>query len=345
VGAAATAVDGELILVSSVDGGKVTVTMAAVTYSSTLDLDSGKLDCSHPVQVHATAAAISKGMEWIQHEWHRKESPLAKDAQAAFISDFVTGLAKDCVLYVAVLKMADFFALDGLVSALLITVNDDAMHQACLDSFPPLASLVAPLGDLAEEEIAERLSRVIGLSDRVALLSAMITETGASKLTWVQLEKCDGLYLKCDCDFDDNDEWKTASSKPEDKTACLGLRAWTTAERERRQVQTDAVVAANKVARATYKTAATRGALDGELAGAVYADDLVAAEAAFAKGAALDVHQMGEDDDDAMAWLTTNDLPDRLDSSRDALPLICLVADNIHMFNWLLDNGADVNAR
>ena len=415
--ATATANEGELTLVSSVDGGSVTVTMAAVAQSSTLDPDSGKLNVSEPVQVPSTAVAINKAVEWIQHEWHLKQAPLSEEAQATFISEFVVGLSKDCVVYVSVLKVAHFLALDGLVSAVLSTVSDDALHQACLDSFPPLASLVAPLGDLAEEEIAERLSRVMGLSDRVALLNAMITETGTSKLSWVQLEKCDGLYLKCDCDFDDSDvsddessdgenekkkKKATEGSKPEDKTACLGLTAWTAAERERRQAQTDAAVAANKAARATYivdlltkeeakewaamppkpmkkhtdyddgdddgpyvydeandpaavrrneleeKTAAARGALDGELAEAVKADDLAAAQAAFAKGAALDLHEGEDPDDGDIVWLTTNDLPDRLEgdgeSIETALPLICFVADNIRMVNWLLDNGADVNA-
>jgi hypothetical protein len=30
---------------------------------------------------------------------------------------------------------------------------------------------------------------------------------------------------------------------------------------------------------------------------------------------------------------------------KDAVPLICLVADNLLMINWLLDRGANVNAR
>eukprot|EP01050_Picozoa_sp_SAG11_P027439 SAG11_NODE_6950_length_1220_cov_2.143622_2_plen_199_part_00 len=112
------------------------------------------------------------------------------------LMEFVMGLAKDCALYVAVLKTADFLALDGLVSALLSTVSDDALQQAVLDSFPPLASLVAPLGGLTGEEMEERLSRVTTLTDRVALLGAMVTKAGASKLSWAQLQKCDGLYLK-----------------------------------------------------------------------------------------------------------------------------------------------------
>ena len=131
MGAAATAVDGELILVSSVDGGKVTVTMAAVAQSSTLDPDSGKLDVSEPVHVPATLAAISKAVEWIQHEWHHNQAPISDEAQTAFVSEFVTGLAKDCILYVAVLKTADFFALDGLVSALLSSLGWTAASGCC----------------------------------------------------------------------------------------------------------------------------------------------------------------------------------------------------------------------
>ena len=108
------------------------------------------------------------------------------------------GLAKDCALFAAVLKIADFLALDGLLSTLLssdIAVNDDALLQACLDCFPPLTTLVAPLGGVAKEEMELRLSQVMSLSDRVALLDAVLTKAGATKLSWVQLEKCDGLYL------------------------------------------------------------------------------------------------------------------------------------------------------
>ena len=63
------------------------------------------------------------------------------------------------------------------------------------------------------------------------------------------------------------------------------------------------------------KTPAARGVLDGELADAVKAGDQAAAQAAFAKGAALDLYYvegMREDNDDRFpgdaAWLTADDL-------------------------------------
>ena len=100
------------------------------------------------------------------------------------------------------------------------------------------------------------------------------------------------------------------------------------------------------------KTAAARGLLDAELADAVQAGDLAAANAAFAKGAALDLYNVEgmEELDTSAAWITEDALPD-LNGAHgsgepdDALPLICSVVDNIPMVNWLLDNGADVNAR
>jgi hypothetical protein len=356
--------------------------MTEVTQSSTLDPDSGKLDCSELVEVPATAAAISKGVEWIQHEWHRKESPLAKNVQAAFISDFVTGLAKDCVLYVAVLKMADFFALDGLVSALLSIVSDDALQQAVLDSFPPLASLVAPLGGLAEEEMEERLSRVTTLTDRVSLLGAMVTKAGASKLRWAQLQKCDGLYLKRagpglsaqekreldaipDLERRKELEDKRDALQP-DTNACLELFAWARAERERRQALTDAMVAANKAARASL-TAEETMHLDNELGNALANLDLAAAEAAFAKGAEPslcmtdEMYENGmmvfsrEDElrENEIAWVSQDQLPSTpvikieygfgFEDKKDAfLPLICQVADTVSCANWLLDHGVSI---
>ena len=58
-----------------------------------------------------------------------------REAQATFASDFVMGLAKDCALFAAVLKIAGFLALDGLVSTLLSSdsaVNDDAFERNML---------------------------------------------------------------------------------------------------------------------------------------------------------------------------------------------------------------------
>ena len=73
-----TAVDSELILVSSVDGGSVTVTVAAATQSSTLDPDGGMIEFSEPVSLPATSASICKAVEWMQHEWRRNQEPLSE---------------------------------------------------------------------------------------------------------------------------------------------------------------------------------------------------------------------------------------------------------------------------
>jgi len=107
------------------------------------------------------------------------------------------------------------------------------------------------------------------------------------------------------------------------------------------------------------KSPAARGALDGELADAVQAGDLAAAKEAFAKGAALNLYWVGgldfsrswwdASEPPDVSWMTADALPEDLDGTgtadaSDAQPLICSVADNIPMVNWMLDNGADVNA-
>ena len=193
--AATTAVEGELTLVSSVDGGSVTVTVAAVAQSSTLDPDSGKLDFSEPVQVPSTSAAISKAVVWIQHEWHRNQAPLSEEAQAAFVSDFVAQLAKDCALYAAVFTVADFLGLDSLLSTLLSSLGVDGgigLLRACIKSFPPLASRLAPkLGQHIDEKKTQALLEAVLACD-----DAATDEEKSAALDWVQLQLCDGKYLR-----------------------------------------------------------------------------------------------------------------------------------------------------
>ena len=154
-----------------------------------------------------------------------------------------------------------------------------------------------------------------------------------------------------------------------DTDACLGLFGWADAERERRQALTNAAVAANKAARATVgligeltddegneleeKSAPALIVLDGWLADAVVAGDLSTAKMAFAKGAALDLHRVDSMTEipSGVSWLANDALKTAENQdgiiyamdNGDALPLICSVANNIPMINWLLDNGADVN--
>ena len=138
--AAATAIDGEMTIVSTIDGGSATVTAAALNETSTLAPDDIKLDCSEPVPIPFTLAAIHKAIEWIQHGWHLKIAPLSDEAQAAFVAQFAAGLAGDIALFTAVLKAAHFLGLDSLITALLASLtadSDAALLQACLD---PLAS-------------------------------------------------------------------------------------------------------------------------------------------------------------------------------------------------------------
>ena len=476
------------------------MTMAAVGQSSTLDPDSGKLDTSEPLQVPSTAASISKAVERIEHEWHGNQAPLSEEAQAAFVSEFVVGLARESKLFEreqALLAVADFLGLDSLISALLASLRalllslsaHDSIEllRQCSDSLPPLPLLLAPKLGLDEDNTRALLEAVLACD------GAATGDEKSAALTWVQLELCDAKHLvqipfanpgllaeetqelaamppkpmkkreydgggggggddnndddeddededDDDDDDDDNDDVHDEANDPVaqrrkeletkrdakfkvDTDACLGLFAWAREERARRQALTDVAAAASEAARETVglltaeqatelaeltaeevkmppkptkknpdgfgqdvydeandpaverrkevaarrkeleeKTAAARGALDGELAEAVKADDVAGAQAAFAKGAALDLHYVegmrkGVNYDGAIpgdaAWLTANDLPESLDrcgtggdgGESDALPLICFVADNIRMVNWLLDNGADVNAR
>jgi hypothetical protein len=188
--AAATEVDGELKLVSSVDGGSVTVTMAAVAQSSTLDPDSKKLDASEPVHMPATLAAISKAVEWIQHKWHCSKTPISDEAQTAFVSKFVTEFAKDCALYAAVYTVADFLGLDPLLSTLLSSLGADGgigLLRACMGSFPLLASRLAPkLGQHIDEEQTQALLEAVLACD-----DAATDGDKSAALSWVQLELCD----------------------------------------------------------------------------------------------------------------------------------------------------------
>jgi hypothetical protein len=256
--------EGELTLVSTVDGFSATMVMAAVSSSSTLNPDSGKLDILQPVQVPATTAAIKKAIKWMQHEWRHKQASISGEQQAAFATQFIMELA-DPASFADVLKLADFLAIDSLVSALFSSLSADsdaALLQACLDSFASLELLLAPLVGIPEEEMKDKLSRTaLCLSDQVELLGAMNTKVGAARLSWVHLEKCDGLYLV-------------------DKTACLGLTAWTALERGRRQDATDATVAANKTARAAL-TADEIIDLDNDLGCHVASGNLDAAQASY----------------------------------------------------------------
>eukprot|EP01050_Picozoa_sp_SAG11_P034020 SAG11_NODE_11832_length_736_cov_1.018838_2_plen_145_part_01 len=145
----------------------MTVTAAALAQSSTLAPDSGKLD------VPATVAAISKAVEWIEHEWHRNEASLSDEAQAAFVSHFVTyQLAKDCALYASALKVADFLALDTLVSSLLSSLGVDGgigLLRACAASFPPLVSRLSARLGVDEEKTQELLDLVVAKAGASAL--------------------------------------------------------------------------------------------------------------------------------------------------------------------------------
>jgi hypothetical protein len=90
---AATAAEGELTIVSTIDGGSVTVPVPAIALSSTLAPDDIKLDISEPVPIPAPVAAIQLSLKWIQHEWHRENEPCSDEAQTAFVKQFVAALA------------------------------------------------------------------------------------------------------------------------------------------------------------------------------------------------------------------------------------------------------------
>jgi ankyrin repeat protein len=202
------------------------------------------------------------------------------------------------------------------------------------------------------------------------MLAAVNTEKGAAGLSWVQLEKCDGLHLV-------------------DKTSCLGLTAWTQKERDRRQALTNAAGAANKAARAALSEDEEAGEawltnadgeplacklLDQELGDALQRGDLDAAKKAFANGAdpslydasTLEEPDEGFPDDrerpEDITWLTKHDLEalgandeetlekeilaaGNEDDDGILLPLICKAANNLTICNWLLDVGVDVNSR
>ena len=254
-----------------------------------------------------------------------------------------------------------------------------AVRESQAESFPSLASLLAPLAGATEEEMEGRLSSVVDLADQLALLAAVNTEKGAAGLSWVQLEKCDGLHLV-------------------DKTSCLGLTVWTQKERERRQALTNAAGAANKAARAALSEDEEAGEawltnadgeplacklLDQELGDALERGDLDAAKKAFANGADPSLYDAFEAPDDGfpddkeipedITWLTKHDLEalcaeEDEDDEKDeddketnekeilevgydgddyvgAQPLICKVANNLTICNWLMDVGVDVNSR
>eukprot|EP01050_Picozoa_sp_SAG11_P006044 SAG11_NODE_454_length_9347_cov_4.117539_2_plen_87_part_00 len=81
-------------------------------------------------------------------------------------------LAKDSALYASVLKVADFWGIDTLVSSLLSSLGVDGgigLLRACAESFPPLASRLAAKLGLDEEKTQE-------------LLDLVVAEAGASAL-------------------------------------------------------------------------------------------------------------------------------------------------------------------
>ena len=185
-----------------------------------------KLEPGTDLVTPANFAAIAAAVEWCHHEWHRVTEPLSAEDQEGWIAAFVVRVAADAGLFAHTVKVADFLALGDLLAVLLRSFGKGGgdgidLLVATKNEVPQLASMLCEPLRFADGAAAG------------AFLEKVATGS-AGELTYEELELCDGLYFR--------------ESMKED--LCLGLTAWTAAERARRQTTIDAEVEAHKVRRA-----------------------------------------------------------------------------------------------